>query len=143
MSPQGFLTVLILVAATPAFAAGRWRPDAIAVLVLLALLLLRVVDVPTGLAGFGSPALLTVAAVFVLSAALERVGVAAVIGQRIFRLAGASETRLILAFGTTAGLLSGVMNSIGAVAVLLPAAMAAARAARISPSFVSHATENT
>ncbi len=134
MSPQGVITVLILVAATVAFAVGRWRPDAIAVLVLLALLLLRVVDVPTGLAGFGSPALLTIGAVFVLSAAFEKVGLAAAIGQRIFRLAGASETRLILAFGTTAGLLSGVMNSLGAVAVLLPAAMAAAREARISPS---------
>ncbi len=134
MNLAGYLTVLVLLGATVAFAVGRWRPDAIAVLVLLALLLLRLVDVPTGLAGFGNPALLTVAAVFVLSAALERAGIAAAIGRRIFALAGASEPRLVLAFGLAGGLLSGVMNSLGAVAVLLPAAMATAREARISPS---------
>ncbi len=134
MTPEGYLTLLILFLATVAFATGRWRPDAIAVVVLLALLLLRVVDPQVGFAGFANPALVTVAAVFVLSAALERVGVAAVIGQQIFRLAGASETRLVLGFGLAAGLLSGVMNSLGAVAVLLPAAVATAREARVSPS---------
>lgn len=134
MTPEGYLTLLILILATVAFATGRWRPDAIALLVLLALLLFRIVDLQTGFAGFGNPALLTVGAVFVVSAALERVGAAAIIGRRILRLAGASESRLILAFGLVAGLLSGVMNSLGAIAVLLPAAMATAREGRISPS---------
>src|SRR3970282_2203803 len=55
-------------------------------------------------------------------------------GRRLFRLAGANEAVLILALGGVAGLLSGVMNSIGAMAVLLPAAMATAREARLSPS---------
>lgn len=134
MSQDGYLTLAALVAATVAFAIGRWRPDFIAVLVLLFLLLTRVLDTQTGFSGFSSPVLIAVASVFVVSAALERVGVAGLIGRRIFELAGASEMRLILAFGGVAGLLAGVMTSIGAVAVLLPAAMAAAREAKISPS---------
>lgn len=103
-------------------------------LTLLALLLGGVISPEKGFSGFGSPVVVAVACVFVLSAALERTGVAAVIGRYILRIAGASELRLIVAFGTVAGLLAGVMNSIGAIAVLLPAAMAAAREARISPS---------
>jgi len=134
MTASGYLTVGILVAAVVAFAAGRWRPDAVAVLALLALVLSGILDPPSAFAGFGSPVLIAVGAVYVVSAGLERTGVAARIGRRIFRMAGANEITLILAFGGVAGLLSGVMNSIGSMAVLLPAAVAAAREARISPS---------
>ncbi len=134
MSPAAYLTLGVLTAGVLAFAVGRWRPDAVALLGLLILLLSRILDPRTAFAGFGSPVLITLGAVYVVSAALERTGVASTLGQRIFRLAGGSEVRLILAFGTAAGLLSGVMNSIGAMAVLLPAAMATAREARISPS---------
>jgi len=130
----GYLTVTILAAAVLAFATGRWRPDAIALLVLLALLVSRILDPPAAFAGFGSPVLITLAAVYVISAALERTGVAGRLGRRVFSVAGSSETVLILAFGAVGGILSGAMTSIGAMAVLLPAAMATAREAGISPS---------
>lgn len=123
-----------MLAAVIALSTGRWRHDAVALLALLTLLLLGVIDVQAGFAGFGSPVVIALAAVYVVSAGLDRVGVAAAIGRRIVRLAGRNEVRLMLALGGVAGLLSGIMNSIGAVAVLLPAAMAAAREAQISPS---------
>ena len=134
MSAAALFTLVLLIGAAAAFAAGRWRPDAVALLALLALLVSGTVSLNTGLAGFGSPALIAMAAVFVLSAGLERTGVATRLGRRVLALAGPSELRLTVAFVLTAGLLSGVMNSIGAMAVLLPAAIAAAREARISPS---------
>lgn len=134
MSAGALFTLVLLIAAAAAFAAGRWRPDAVALLVLLALLVSGTVSVQMGLAGFGSPALIAMAAVFVLSAGLERTGVATRLGRRVRALAGPGELRLTAAFVLTAGLLSGVMNSIGAIAVLLPATIAAAREARISPS---------
>lgn len=134
MTPAGILTLGILAAAVVAFATGRWRPDAIAVLALLALLLFKILDPLTAFAGFGSSVLIAVGAVYVVSAGLERTGIATRIGRRILRLARGNEVLLILAFGGVAGVLSGVMNSIGAMAVLLPAAVVAAREARISPS---------
>jgi di/tricarboxylate transporter len=85
-------------------------------------------------AGFGAPAVAAIAAVFVVGAGLERAGVAASLGRGILRVAGRQETRLILLFCGAAGLLSGFMNSIGALAVLLPVALAAARQAGVSPS---------
>lgn len=134
MSAEAVLALGLLVAAAVAFAAGRWRPDAIALATLLALLLSGAISLDAGLAGFGSSPLIAIAAVFVVSAGLERTGVAASLGRRILALAGRGEVRLIVAFTVAAGLLSGVMNSIGAMAVLLPATMAAAREADISPS---------
>jgi di/tricarboxylate transporter len=130
----GYLTVAILAVAVVAFATGRWRPDAVALLALLALLVLGILPPSAAFAGFGSPVLIAIAGVFVVSAALERTGVAGRLGRRIFGIAGAREPVLILAFGAVGGLLSGVMNSIGAMAVLLPAAVATAREAGISPS---------
>jgi len=132
----GSLTVAILAVAVVAFATGRWRPDAIALLSLLALLLFGILDARTAFFGFGSPVLVTVGAVYVVSAGLDRTGVAASLGRRIVRLAGDNETALILLFCGAGGVLSGVMNSMGAMAVLLPAAMAASREAGISPSRV-------
>lgn len=134
MTAAGYLTLGILIAAVVAFAAGRWRPDAVAVLALLALVLFGILDPPSAFAGFGSPVLIAVGAVYVVSAGLERTGVATAIGRRILRLSGANEAFLIVVFGSVGGLLSGVMNSMGAMAVLLPAVMAAAREAQISPS---------
>ncbi|HEY3249301.1 MAG TPA: SLC13 family permease [bacterium] len=134
MSAAGTFVLVLLGAATFAFLSGRWRPDFVAVAVLLALLLSGTLTPEEGFAGFGSPALLAVASIFVLGAALERVGLAAWAGRKILRISGGSELGLVLTFGLAAGLLAGIMNSLGAIAVLLPAAMAAAREARISPS---------
>lgn len=134
MTVEGYWTLGILAAAVVAFASGRWRPDAIAVLALLALVLSGILDTRAAFAGFGSPVLVAVAAVYVISAGLDRTGIAASIGRRILRFAGGSETALTLLFGGAGGVLSGFMNSMGAMAVLLPAAVAAAREGGISPS---------
>jgi len=115
MTASGYLTVGILVAAVVAFAAGRWRPDAVAVLALLALVLSGILDPPSAFAGFGSPVLIALGAVYVVSAGLERTGIASAIGRRILRVAGANEAVLILVFGGVGGLLSGIMNSMGAM----------------------------
>src|SRR2546428_11815785 len=122
-------TLALLIAAAAAFAAGRWRPDAVALLALLALLVSGTVSLNTGLAGFGSPALVAMAAVFVLSAGLERTGVAARLGRRVLAPAGPRELPLAVAFGVTAGLLSGVVEHLGALAGLPAAALAGPREA--------------
>jgi di/tricarboxylate transporter len=134
LSPSATFVLILLAAATFAFLSGRWRPDFVGVAVLVALLLSGIISPDEGFAGFGSPALLAVASIFVVGAALERVGLAGWAGRKILRVSGRSETKLVLTFGIVAGLLAGVMNSLGAIAVLFPAAMATAREAKISPS---------
>jgi di/tricarboxylate transporter len=102
--------------------------------VLLSLLLLGLVDTEEAFSGFSSPAVITVWAIYIVSAGLFRTGVADFIGQRILSVAGSREPRLIGTIMLTVGSMSAFMNNIGATAVLLPAVSSIARRTRLSIS---------
>lgn len=103
------------------FASEVVRPDIVALGVALVLLLTGTVTIEEGFAGFSNPAVITVIAMFILSAGLVRTGVADSLARQIVRVGGTSPVRLTLAVMFTVGLMSAFMNNIGAVAVLLPA----------------------
>lgn len=84
--------------------------------------------------GFSSPAVITMLSVFILGAALLETGVADLIGARIHRIVGNSETRLIVTLMIVAGVLSAFMNNIAATAVLMPAVATLAPRAGLAPS---------
>lgn len=134
MTPQIAFTLAIIVVAVVLFATEKLRVDVIALLVLLTLALSGLVGPQEVFAGFANPAVITVWAVYIVSGALFKTGVADFLGERIARLAGSSEPRLIVVIMLTCGALSAFMNNIGAVAVLLPAVVGIARQARIPVS---------
>ena len=109
---------------------GRFRYDVVAVLALLAAVFLGVVPADHAFAGFGHPAVITVAAVLIISKALQISGMVDLIVD-LLRPAGRST---LLQVGTTSGLglaFSAFMNNIGALALMLPVALRqAARAGR-------------
>ncbi len=113
---------------------GRWSPDLISVGILLVLALTGLVTVEQAFSGFGTPAVVAVAAIFVVSAGLERTGVAALASRPLRVLAGRSQRRLQVIVMATAGLLAGFMNNLAAVGVLLPVTMTVAHRRRISPA---------
>ncbi len=84
--------------------------------------------------GFSSPAVITMLSVFIVGAALLETGVADLVGGRIHRIVGSSETRLIVVLMLVAGVLSAFMNNIAATAVLMPAVAAIAARADLAPS---------
>ncbi|EWY36934.1 citrate transporter [Skermanella stibiiresistens SB22] len=86
------------------------------------------------LAGFGDPAVIFIAALFVVSAGLEVAGVTAWAGQVLIRQAGDSRTRLILLMMGFVGVLSALISVNGAVAALLPVVVVMAIRLRRSPS---------
>ncbi|HEV8340337.1 MAG TPA: SLC13 family permease [bacterium] len=113
---------------------GRWSPDLIAVGILLVLALTGLVTVEQAFSGFGTPAVVAVAAIFVISAGLERTGAAALASRPLRVLAGRSQRRLQVVVMATAGLLAGFMNNLAAVGVLLPVTMTVAHRRRINPA---------
>lgn len=123
-----------LLAALLAFASQRFRVEIVAMSVLVILALTGLVTVPEALSGFSNPAVITVGAVLVVSGGLLHTGVAGALGRGILQVAGSSEARIVALLMATAGLLSAFINNVGAVAVLMPAAMEIARRAKISPS---------
>jgi di/tricarboxylate transporter len=118
---EHFLILTLIGVALLLFAFEVVRPDIVAMGVALVLLLTGTLTVEEGFAGFSNPAVITVIAMFILSAGLVRTGVADSLARHIVRAGGQSPTRLTLAVMLAVGLLSAFMNNIGAVAVLLPA----------------------
>ena len=76
------------------FASSVIRPDVVALLIVLALILGDILPVGTALAGFGDPLVFLIAGLFVVGEGLVRTGIAYQAGQWLSRLAGGSEQRL-------------------------------------------------
>lgn len=134
MTPDIILTLSILLVAVFLFVTERLRVDLVALLVLGALVLTGLVTPAEALSGFSNPAVVTVWAVFILSAGLAATGVANIIGRQVMRVAGEGEVRLIIVIMITAAGLSAFMNNIGVAALLLPVVLTIARQTGIRPS---------
>jgi len=101
------------------FVTGRWRYDVVALLALVIASVTGLVPVERIFSGFGNPAVITVAAVLVLSRGLQNSGLVDLIGQWLGRLKGGITIQLA-ALTTIVALLSAFMNNVGALALLLP-----------------------
>ena len=125
----------ILVAAMALFVWGRWRYDLVALLALLAAVFSGLVPVEHAFSGFGHPAVITVAAVLVISYALKSSGVVDV----LVRALAPTRRNLLVQIGAACGLTAGLsafMNNVGALALMLPVALRNAQKAGRSPSQV-------
>jgi di/tricarboxylate transporter len=134
VAPQVAMTLLVMVMAVILLISDRVRMDAVALLVVLALVLAGLLTPQEAFAGFASPAVVAVASLFVVSAGLFQTGLARRIGRKLIGLAGSSEARLIVVLMIGVSLLSAVMNNVGAVAVLLPVVVGIAKDTGIAPS---------
>lgn len=126
--------IFILVVAIALFITERLRVDGVALLVLAALVFSGLLDVQSALAGFGNPAVVTIAAMFVLSGGLYRTGIANLVGKWVLRVAGGSDAKLVAVIMISVGAMSGFMNDIGVAALMLPVVMDIARRTGRSPS---------
>jgi di/tricarboxylate transporter len=134
MTNEIALVLLILAGAIILFASERIRVDVVSMMVLLTLLFTGLLTPEEAFSGFSSPAVITVWAIYIVSAGLMMTGVADSIGQRILRVAGFQEWRLVAVIMITVGVMSAFMNNIGATAVLLPAVVAIGRKVHIPAS---------
>lgn len=101
---------------------GRLRHDVVALAALMACVLTGLVPAADAFAGFGHPAVITVACVLVLSYGLQQSGAVDRLARNILpRNAGRIAT--LGALMGLGALLSGFMNNVGAMALLMPIAM--------------------
>jgi di/tricarboxylate transporter len=131
---HGWTVLAILTGALAAFASGRARPEVVTMGVVLALGLTRVVSPTEAFAGFSDPTVVTIAALFVVSAGLEHTGVAARVARSVLRVLGSNELALLVALMLGGAVLGAFVNVIASTAILLPVAMIVCREAGISPS---------
>ncbi|MCK5430215.1 MAG: hypothetical protein KAI94_12120 [Anaerolineales bacterium] len=134
MTPEIAIVLAILVAAIIMFVTERIRVDVVALMVLVSLALTGLITPTEALSGFANLAVVTVWAVLILSAGLARTDVAGLIGRPVLRLGGGSEARLIAMIMILVGVLSGFMNDIGVVSLMLPVVVDIARRTSRPPS---------
>lgn len=120
MSPIAY-TALIIAAAVVLFVTNRVPVVLVAMGTALSLWATGVLTLPQALGGLGDPAVIFIAALFVVSSGLEVTGVTAWAGQLLIKGAGEeSRTRLLLLTMGLVSLLTALISVNGAVAALLP-----------------------
>lgn len=135
MTPQQVGIFIILGIAIVLFLWNRWRYDVVAVLTLLAAVLFGVVPEEAAFSGFASPAVVMVAAVLALSRALTRSGVVDRLADRLVSVAKTPARQQTALMGAATAL-SGFMNNVAALTLIMPVAMQAARRTGIAASRV-------
>jgi di/tricarboxylate transporter len=125
--------ILLTVSAAILFATEALRVDVVAMLVMLALAISGLVSPEQSLSGFSNPATATVAAMFILSAALKHTGVidglAAALGAVVVRRPGLLYPLLIILVAAV----SAFINNTAAVAVFIPLVLGLSRTHGASP----------
>lgn len=125
---------------------NRLREDTAALAMVAALMVGQIAGLPVlgpagesqsaelALRGFGSPTILTLISLFIMTASLEKYGLTSWIARKLTAIGGKSESRLIGLFSLSAALLSLVMSNMASGALLLPSALETSRQAGIKPS---------
>ncbi len=134
MTTENILVISILLISVILFITNKIRADVVAMLIVAALILTRLLTVEEAFSGFSNPAVITVWSVFIVSGGITRSGIGDRLAQILLRLAGHNQARLTLVIMLVVGFLSAFMNNIGALAILLPAVISIARKTKTSPS---------
>ncbi|MHA1114029.1 MAG: SLC13 family permease [Alphaproteobacteria bacterium] len=115
----------LLVAVFVLFLRGPWRYDVVAFLALIAATAVGTIPWERAFLGFGHPAVITVAAVLIISRGLRNAGAVDLIARHMLPPIE-SASRQIGLFSSVAGGLSAMMNNVGALALMMPAALQSA-----------------
>jgi di/tricarboxylate transporter len=117
------------------FVWGRWRYDVVAIGAMLLVAVVGIVPPQNVFLGFGHPATLTVAMVLIISRGLLNSGVIDLLSEHVLRPLKSTTGQISLMSIVAAGL-SAVMNNVGALALLMPAAIRSAAKAKRPPAAI-------
>ena len=128
------ITFAILAGIVVLFVTNRVPVVLVAIGTALALYFTGVLSLDQSLRGFGDPAVIFIASLFVVSAGLDATGVTAWAGQGLIARAGQSRVRLLVLTMVLVALLTALISVNGAVAALLPVIIVMAIRVGRSPS---------
>lgn len=97
------------------------RVDVVAILMMVALPLLHLVTPKEAFVGMSSNAVISIIAVIIIGAGLDRTGLINKLVKPVMAVAGKSASRIIIAISLTVAFISSFMQNIGAAALFLPA----------------------
>ena len=145
MSTDQVAISLIIIITFGLFVWGRWRYDIVSVVALFMLVLTDkilggkssdlIADPAQIFMGFGHPAVITVAAVLIISRALRNSGVVDLIARQVKPFTKHKALHITSLSGVIA-ILSAFMNNVGALALMLPVTLKTAWEQKRSPSIL-------
>jgi di/tricarboxylate transporter len=113
-------TLVVLLVSVVLFVWNRLPVEIVAIGVALALAVTGVLTFEQSLAGFGDPVIVFIAALFVVSEALDATGVTTWAGQQLTNRAGTNPRRIVTLVMLLVAALTALISVNGAVAALLP-----------------------
>ena len=134
MDWQVVTVYIILFIAVVLFITDRVRTDIVGMLIISVLGLLGILKPKELLEGFSNPALVTIAAMFVLSAALMRSGLVAALGGKLTELSKGSPLRFLALSLFAVCFMSAFINNTPVVVVFIPAVLTVCKRMGQSPS---------
>lgn len=129
------IVFITLALALVLFAWGKLRHDIVALIALFLLVLAGVVPKDHAFTGFAHPAVVTVAAVLIISRALMNSGLIDVIASWVLKV-GKQLIVQIFVLTVIVAVASAFMNNVGALAILMPVAIYIARKSGNAPSYI-------
>jgi di/tricarboxylate transporter len=129
MTPPPSLTVEIalimgvLAVTTILFVTEKFRVDVVAMAMMPTLPLLGLITPAEAFSGLSSNAVVSIIAVVIIGAGLDRTGVMNKVAAPIIGFGGTNVNRLIVGVSGSVGIISSFMQNIGAAALFLPATM--------------------
>ncbi|TQE98212.1 MAG: SLC13 family permease, partial [Spiribacter salinus] len=135
MTPPQIIIFTIVATMLLLFLLGRLRHDVVALAALMACVIAGLVPADEAFSGFGHPAVITVACVLILSRGLRETGAVDWLARRVIR----REAGRLISMSTLLGLgaaLSGFMNNVGAMALLMPVAIKMSHRLDLTPGQV-------
>src|SRR5690554_295758 len=135
MLADQWIVFAVLFVTLAAFIWNRLRFDVVAMLALLAVAIAGLVPVDSVFAGFGHSAVITVAAVLVISQGLVNGGVVDQVARLLARV-GNNAVLQVLTLTLVVAVCSAFINNVGALALLMPVAIWMSREAGRSPSLL-------
>lgn len=134
MTLDVFIFLVLLTAVLVVLAWEVFPVDVTALTLLAVLLGLGFLDISDAISGFSNKAVLTVAAMFILSQALVKTGFLEVVVNQLERLGEGRRTLGILIFILATSVISGFINDTATVAIFIPLALQLSTRFRMSPS---------
>lgn len=135
MTPEQYIILAIMTVTVALFLWGKWRHDMVAAGALLACVFAGLISPAQAFQGFGHNAVVTVACVLILSSALQTSGAVDILTRWVLP-AKSGPTVSIGVLVLLAAVLSGFMNNVGALALLMPVALQLAQRLDLPPGKV-------
>jgi len=117
------LTMVVLAFVIWLFISEWIRVDVVGILMMVLLPIIGLISPKQAFVGLSGNAVVSIIAVIIIGAGLDKTGVMNRVARPIIRLAGESEARIMVLISATVGTISSMMQNIGAAALFLPAAL--------------------